>query len=231
MRAILVLGIVAALSFPSAPALGWANGTGGPNSYGTHDWIVNKAIRAVGGRAEWVQIRVALRASDDPDTVDGLDHASSTWWHVWDEWGSTYGGAPEAARVWHQRMRRRLQDGNERGASRALGMLGHIVGDVANPTHTDSTDAEDRMHSLHESAVDTRSQKGDGVYRCRFNGVDPVSPYAKTRSVARTAHRYYDPLVRNYNRHGYNTRVHRITRRQLNRACNALSDLIASASG
>jgi hypothetical protein len=40
---------------------------GGCNSFGTHDWILKKAIRAVGNRASWVRVRVALRATDDPD--------------------------------------------------------------------------------------------------------------------------------------------------------------------
>ena len=37
-----------------------------------------------------------MRATDDPDMLDGIDHASGTWWHVYDQWGVTYGGAPEA---------------------------------------------------------------------------------------------------------------------------------------
>jgi hypothetical protein len=40
---------------------------GGCNSFGTHDWILKKAIRAVGNMASWVRVRVALRATDDPD--------------------------------------------------------------------------------------------------------------------------------------------------------------------
>ena len=56
------------------------------------------------GRAGlWVCLRTALSATDDPDVKNGLDHASGTWWHVWDEWGATYGGAPEAVGVWFRR--------------------------------------------------------------------------------------------------------------------------------
>lgn len=39
----------------------------GPDSFDTHDWIVKKAIKAAGRDASWVRIRVALRATDDPD--------------------------------------------------------------------------------------------------------------------------------------------------------------------
>ncbi len=209
------------------PAGGWSNGRAGPDSFGTHDWILDRAARAVASDLPWLRLRVALRATDDPDTRDGIDHASGTWWHVWDEWGSTYGGAPEAAQVWFGRAARRHEAGRDRAASRAVGILAHIVGDVANPMHTDQTDTEERIHSSYEVAVDSRSERSDDVYGFSFDGRDPARPYRKTRSVARRAHRYYGELVRSYDRYGYNADVHRITRMQLQRAANALADLLA----
>ena len=56
--------LVAAMA---TPALAWSNGPDGPDSYGTHDWILDKAINAAGNKASWVRIGVALRATDDPD--------------------------------------------------------------------------------------------------------------------------------------------------------------------
>ena len=213
-----------AVRLAPAPALAWSNGTDGCNSYGTHDWILDQALQAVGERADWVRTRVALRATDDPDCVDGIDHASGTWWHVYDRWGEHWGGADEAAQVWFRRTKRRLANNRSRAASKALGYLAHIVGDVANPMHTDSSTREDRVHSSYEQAVDRRI----GRYRFRYDGRDPARPARKTRRVARVAHRSYFELVREYDRHGYNRPVHRITRRQLNRATNALADLITS---
>lgn len=69
------------LASPS-PVKAWSNGVDGPDTFGTHDWILDKAIKAAGKKADWVKVKVALRATDDPDTVDGIDHASGTWWHV-----------------------------------------------------------------------------------------------------------------------------------------------------
>lgn len=204
------------------PVQAWSNGTGGCNSYGTHDWVLDRALQAVGEQAEWVRTRAALRATDDPDCVDGIDHASGTWWHVYDRWGDTYGGADEAAQVWFRRTKRRLDNGRERAASKALGYLAHIVGDLAQPMHTDSTDREDGVHSSYEQAVDRRS------YRFRYDGNDPARPLRKARRVARVAHRSYFELVRAYDRHSYNRTVHRITKRQLNRGANAMADLITS---
>ncbi|MDQ3645538.1 MAG: hypothetical protein M3345_01225 [Actinomycetota bacterium] len=211
----------------AAPAAAWSNGVGGADSYGTHDWVLDKALQGAGATASWVRAGVALRTTDDPDTVDGLDHASGSWWHVWDEWGATYGGAPEAAQVWFDRTQARLDAGRDRAASRALGILAHIVGDVAQPMHTDGwLGAEDRVHPLYEAAVDRRSGYADGVYRFVHDGPDIAVAEARTLRLARRAHRYYEPLIRQYNRHSYNERVHDITQRQLNRAANALSDLI-----
>jgi len=220
-----VVAIVSSLMLLSAsPAGGWSNGVNGCNSFGTHDWILKKAIRAAGEKASWVRVRVALRATDDPDCVDGIDHASGSWWHVYDEWGETYGDAPEAAEVWFERMSNRLQAGNERGASRALGILAHIVGDVAQPMHTDSRPREERVHGPYESAVDRRVSD----YRFTYDGRDGANPRARSLRVARVAHNYYFELVRAYDNHSYNAKVHRITKRQLNRAGNAMADLLTS---
>jgi hypothetical protein len=231
-RATLACAIALTVSAAVAsPAFAWSNGVDGPDTYGTHDWILDHALDALGDRAGWVCRRAALRATDDPDTVDGIDHASGTWWHVWDEWGESWGGAPEAARVWFDRTQTRLEAGRECSASRALGIMSHFVADVAQPMHTDgSLDAEDRVHSAYESAVDSRSEAGDDEYGFGFDGIDEARPRARTLRVARQAHRFYDVLVETYDEHGYNDRVARITQRQLDRAANALADLIAALS-
>lgn len=225
IASVLALALTLVIS-GAAPASAWSNGRSGPNSFGTHDWILDRAARATADETGWIRLRVALRATDDPDVRDGIDHASGTWWHVWDEWGATYGGAPEAAAVWARRATRRREAGRNRAASRAVGILAHIVGDVAQPMHTDSTEREERVHSSYEVAVDGRSERGDDIYTFNYDGVDPARPYVRTRSVARDAHRFYGDLVRTYDSHGYNRRVHRITKRQLNRAANALADLL-----
>lgn len=63
---------VALLLLMPTPALAWANGPNGYNAYGAHDWILDKAIQSVD--PEWVKVCVALRATDDPDCKDGIDH-------------------------------------------------------------------------------------------------------------------------------------------------------------
>jgi hypothetical protein len=227
MRVRLAAVLVAiALVAPAVPAGGWANGESGCNSYGTHDWILDKAIDAAGKKARWVRVRVALRATDDPDCKDGIDHASGTWWHVYDRWGDEWGGADEAAAVWFRRTKRRLAKGKKRSASKALGILAHIIGDVAQPMHTDSSGKEDGVHSPYEDAVDSRINS----YGFTYDGRDEAKGGPRARRVARQAHKKYRALVNAYDAHGYNAKVHRITRRQLKRAANAIADLITSLS-
>ena len=208
----------------STQAWGWSNGAEGPDTFGTHDWILAKALDAAGKDASWVRVRVALKATDDPDMKNGIDHASGTWWHVYDRWGAEYGGADEAARVWFRRMKRRLDAGRHRAASKALGYLAHIVGDVAQPMHTDSSDKEEGIHSSYERAVDGRLER----YSFRYDGADGAIAGGRTRALARVAHQSYWALVNTYDSKGYTRKVHRITKRQLRRGANAVADLITS---
>lgn len=88
--------------------------------------------------------------------------------------------------------------------------------------HTDQTDREDSIHSSYESSVDDRIDH----YSFRYDGRDRARPGATVRKLARRTHRHYDDLVRAYDRYGYNRKVHRITKRQLKDAANAMADLL-----
>jgi hypothetical protein len=226
LGAVLLAGL---LAMPS-PALAWSNGRRGPDTYGTHDRVFDLAIDIAGRHARWVCRRAALRATDDPDVRAGIDHASGVWWHVYDRWGpSRYGNAPEAVAVWLRKARARLRDGNRCGASRALGIMSHMLADVAQPMHTDQTRLEERVHADYESAVDARcATRAACRFGARSDGRDPAKPYGRTVAVARRAHEDYATLVRRFARHGYDPVVHRITRRRLARAANALADLIVA---
>jgi zinc dependent phospholipase C len=228
------IGLVA-VAFPlvaaPSPASAWGNdGQEGPaDAFGTHDWILHRALAAVGSDAAWVVRTVALRASDDPDSVDGLSHASEEVWHHYDEWGATHGKAPEATRFWYGRTAALLADGRLRQASRALGITSHFVADVAQPMHTDnSSAAEPSTHSPYENEVDARSGRRDGVYTFAYDGVDAATPYNETVEVARASHPYYDALINAFAASGYSAEVHSITQRQLNLAANAVADLISA---
>ena len=126
--------------------------------------------------------------------------------------------------MWFRRTKRRLEAGRERAASRAIGIMSHFIADVANPMHTDQSRKEEDIHSPYEDDVDERIPD----YPFRYDGRDTAKPGPSTRRVARVAHRVYWDLVNAYDAHGYNRKVHRITKRQLKRGANALADLIVS---
>ena len=220
--------LLAFLLWAPVQAGAWSNGVDGYNSFGTHDWILREAIRALGDDASWVCVGIALRATDDPDSLEGIDLASGTWWQVWDEWGvSTWGGGPEAVEFWFRRTQHRLEQGDPCGASRALGIMAHLVGDMAQPMHTDGTSAlEHGVHSAFEHAVDERCTASSCIYEMHFNGRNIVGPYADALATARDAHPFYQRLIRAYWAHGYNNEVDQITRRQLDRAANVVADLL-----
>lgn len=233
MRRLAVLSVVAALLAVGGGGVAhaWSNGVRGSDRFGTHDWVLRAALSRVGDRLPWLCPRAALRATDDPDTVDGVRYMSAPWWHVYDEWGaSTYGDAPFAVAYWHQRARREWNAEAFCRASRSLGIMAHLVADVAQPMHTDGwLDAEDRVHGDYEAGVDQRCTSFSRCrYRVRYDGADRVDPEVRTRSVARHAHVRYAELVTTFHRHGYTAKVDTITRRQLNRAANAVADLLTS---
>jgi hypothetical protein len=170
-----------------------------------------------------VRRKAALRATDDPDTVDGIEYASSPYWHVYDIWGSTYGDAPSAIKRWFNRAAKQLSKGQRRKASKSLGYLAHMLGDLANPMHTDQTSKEELIHSSYESAVDQVFTD----FRFSYDGRDKASPYKTAVRLAKTSHKKYDSLVNKFDLNGLNAKVRTITRTQLVRGANAVADLAA----
>jgi hypothetical protein len=230
---VLVGAVLVGAVLVAAPgvAFAWSNGVQGPDRFGTHDWVLRAALAEVGDRLPWLCPRAALRATDDPDTVDGVRYMSSPWWHVYDVWGaSTYGDAPFAVAYWYERARKEWNAGAFCRASRSLGIMAHLVADVAQPMHTDGwLGAEDRVHGDFEAGVDQRCTSFVGCrYRLRYDGADRADPAVRTRSLARHAHVWYAELVTTFDRRGYSPTVDEITRRQLNRAANTVADLLTS---
>jgi hypothetical protein len=223
--------VVGLLLMPSSqqPAGAWLNGLPQkPNSFGTHDWVLLKAVKAVGAKGRWVRLRIALRATDDPDSIRDIPYASDHRWHNWGPYKGTTGGAPKAVRIWYRRTVHRLEQGRRRKASRTLGIMSHLLSDIAQPMHTADTKAEDSEHLKYEGKVDARCEGSPSkcIYRFRYDGPDRARPRKRTLREVRRAKPYYSDLVNQVAEHGYNSEIHRITRRQLNRAANAIADLI-----
>jgi hypothetical protein len=228
---VVVAAVVLTSLAQAGAASAWSNGVNGPDTFGTHDWVLRAALGRVGGKVDWICAGVALRATDDPDTVDGVTYMSSPWWHVYDEWGvDTYGNAPTAVAYWHERARKQWNAGAPCKASRSIGIMAHLIADVAQPMHTDGwLESEEKVHGDYEAGVDQRCLSFAGCrYVFRYDGADDADPAARALAVARHAHPSYAELVKTFYRRGYTKTVDAITRRQLNRAANAVADLLTS---
>lgn len=218
------LSALCLLVLPTA-AHAWANGPNGYNTFGTHDWILKEANRLAGASgAGWVNLKVALPHTDDPDS---LFH--DFYYHVYERWnGHDYGGAPTKVALWYRRALAALKAGHARAASRDVGIMAHYYGDICCPLHTDQTNAEERMHSAYETDVDEITDvPGEHRAWLHYDGYQVRSSvYALTVSAAAASHTRYRALVRGYNAHGMSAAVLSITARRLNRAVNGLADLI-----
>jgi hypothetical protein len=172
----------------------------------------------------------ALCATDDPDTRRHIRYASNHRWHNWGPYEGSFAKGPVAVRHWFRRAARLRRHGRPRAASRALGIMAHLLADLAQPMHTDQSPGEERADLRYESKVDARcdGSPSDCEYRFHYDGVDPAKPYERARALVRRAHPLYTELVRavRHDANGYNQRIHTITRHQLNDAANSIADLI-----
>jgi hypothetical protein len=230
ITAALVAGVLLSLAAPP-PARAWLNGLPQkPNSFGTHDWVLFKAVKAVRTKARWINLKVALRATDDPDSIRDIPFASDHRWHNWGRYRGTKGRAPKAVRIWYRRSVVHLKQGRGRMASRTLGIMSHLLSDIAQPMHTAESKEEESEHLKYEGKVDARCEGSPAkcLYRFRYDGPDRARPRKRTLHEVQQAAPYYSRLIDEVAEHGYNDVIHRITRRQLNRAANAIADLILS---
>jgi hypothetical protein len=221
---LLALTVLCLLALPAA-AHDWANGPYGYNSFGTHDWILQEANHlAANCSAGWVNLKVALLHTDDPDS---LFH--DFYYHVYDTTGGTvYGGAPTKVALWYGRALAALKAGNKRAASKDVGIMAHYYGDICCPLHTDQTGVEERMHFAYETDVDEITDvPGEHRAWARYDGYQAHSSvYGFTAATAAASHKLYATLVKDYNAHGMSGAVLSITARSLSRAANGLADLI-----
>ena len=73
-----------------------------------------------------------------------------------------------------------------------------------------------------------RSGKRDAIYRLYYDDSDSGKPGRKAKHVAAAAHRFYQGLVRSYDRNGYSPLAHRVTKHQIYRGANAVAYVAAA---
>ncbi len=221
----------------ATPAFGWGNGGEGDgqvgDGYATHDWVLDHAINMAaksGADTSWINVDVALQASDDPDY---RSTQTSTYLHTYMEYGAAQGGPQTVADEYYKLMAA-YRNGDYVTASRHLGVMSHYYSDITQPYHTDTRGASglNGRHNPYEIDVSdlTRSYGQSTGWLDTWNRKDVTDVRASAVSAALYARSKYPALDASYRAH--NSRVEGaardITGYVLNRATNDLADIVAA---
>ncbi len=156
MKRALVMGIVVLLVLFAGvtSAFAWANGgddgsdSASGHRYGTHDWILDQAMRLAGTNASWIESDTARWATDDPDTK-----LRDTNNHFYDNTRKGQ-GAPQTVADLYDRIAVEYSNGQYEEASRDIGLLSHYYADICQPFHTLWYGDDDDEHLAYELTVD-----------------------------------------------------------------------------
>lgn len=144
-----VLAALLVLPVAAGPVAAWSNAG---NNFGTHDWILDQALRLLDARGighGWVDRTIALQATDDPDDIEVKADSSRSVEHTYTD-GGKRGGAIHRITEHYAKILRSYAAGKAASlagdsataaakyddASYHLGMLAHFWGDISQPYHT-----------------------------------------------------------------------------------------------
>jgi hypothetical protein len=158
---VLLLGVVV------APTFAWSNGP--PSSanpdpfngdgYGTHDWIIDQAVKVLDGRASWFDAQAARLRSDDPDTIERRLDPTREFEHVYRNAGKRGGAVDRVAQLYSDAIVK-YQASDFEGASEDIGLLSHFYSDILQPYHsTVAGIGKDKYHYWYEGLVDQKTKR------------------------------------------------------------------------
>lgn len=157
--AAVVLMALIAFAGSVAPVAAWSNRG---DDYGTHDWVLDQALRLLdkrGIRHDWVNRTIALEATDDPDTVEVAADPARKVEHTYTGEGMK-GGAIHRITEHYAKIVRLHDAGKDNRASYHLGMLAHFWGDISMPYHTERLAQDfDDEHHVYELLVNDLTRK------------------------------------------------------------------------
>ncbi len=179
----LAISCVLALSLGVASAVAWCNGPAPlakPKSagygYGTHDWILQHAIKQAGAEGDWVNVKTALWHTNDPDYYNTNRNL-----HLFRDKGPSRGG-PQAVADQYYIAAQALRRGDKAAASKALGILAHYYTDIMQPYHTTNDGMKYKTaHNYYEHAVDEYNQSLRGGHLLAHRA--PANPVTDVRSA------------------------------------------------
>lgn len=231
------IAIVLLLGLLPATAFAWCNGpaVNGKvgNGYGSHDWILDRAIALAGAQGSWVKRTTALLATDDPDS----QHTAAMYHHFVED--GTSRGAPQIVSDLYHKAIVAYQAGDMSAASKDLGTLSHYYADILQPFHvTKAANSHTSLHSQYEHYVDDHQHRAGNVHSWITNRArQPVADVrAETISAALYARSLFPSLLTTFGKsHSVTSGTPlAITKKVMSRAVNDLADIIcgiASGSG
>jgi len=215
------------------PAAAWSNGpsAGGVtgNGYGTHDWIIDQALRTFNGKPpSWLNASTARQASDDPDTLFWKTNE-----HVYMEAG--YGrGAVYLVTEYYAKAINDLKRGDNHQASIDVGRMAHYWSDLFVPFHTAyAAVSKTSAHNAYELLVDAKNRSSGSAPEWVTADRSPETiTNVRTLAIAGAAYSrsYYSELYAEFSKNTkvLNSRVSAITGYVLKKASRELGDLINS---
>ena len=195
---LLAMSCVLALSVGVTSAVAWCNGPAplakpkaAGYGYGTHDWVLEHAIRQAGAEGDWVNVKTALWHTNDPDFYD-----TNRDLHLFRDKGPSRGG-PQAVADQYYIAAQALRRGDKATASKALGIMAHYYTDSQQPYHT-TNDAQKytTAHNYYERAVDKYNRHyEEGTFWLTEAPAKPVTDVrARSISASKAARREYSDL-------------------------------------
>ncbi len=214
-----------------SPAAAWNNGNNDGDGYGTHDWVIDAALKVLDGRANgWFNASVARLASDDPDNVGATGEND----HVYRDVGIR-GGAVHRIAEHYAAAERHYRAGRHTDASREIGLMSHYLSDIMMPWHSHYDGIGAAGHLEYEQLVgreqESASESPGWVSTRRTVGT--ISNARTTAINAATYSRgYFSELHAEFTKNmtTLNTRVREITKLLMVRTANDLADMIWSIS-
>jgi hypothetical protein len=224
-----------ALAGSIAPVAGWSNRGDG---YGTHDWILDQALRLLDERGighGWVDRTIALEATDDPDTVEVAADPERKIEHTYTATGRR-GGAIHRITEHYAKLLRAHDANDDDEASYQLGMLAHFWGDLSMPYHTEQAAQEaDPEHHAYELLVNdlTRGptdKPGWSVANTNWNVSNMPNVRTAAIAIAAYSRARYETVHANFeaNDTSLSNPVENVTQEVMIRASGDLADLIQS---
>ena len=224
--ALLVVTLVA----PPA-ALSWANGGEG-DRYGTHDWILDQALKVLDGRVDgWLDRELALSYTDDPDYTRDPEANEHNY-----RAAGRVGGAVDRIAYHYDLAQAAFQAHDYHEASIQIGLLSHYAGDIAEPyqssvggiPHGDEAKKYEQLVApLHRDPDDTPEWSSSRRTVSEIENVRETS--AGTAAYSRQFFSELRDRLRSSNFKMTN-RISEITGLVFKRAANDLADIIWSIS-